>query len=61
MKNSQLRDLRTIDRMLNEANLELRQLIDCITPSYTILSRLFQEHREPKSTDFLSKFFLGKN
>jgi len=60
-KNAHIRDLRTIDRMVNEASIEIRELEDTITPSYTIMNRLFQENREPKPTDFLSKFFIGKN
>lgn len=61
LKNAHVQDIRIIDRLVHDSEVELRSVEETWTPTWTARNILFAEQIEPKSTDFLSKFFAGKN
>ncbi len=60
LKNAHLTDIRAIDRLVQKAEVELVNCQRYLNNYDHIKNYLYKENIEPKPTDFLSKFFAGK-
>jgi len=61
LKNAHVQDIRVIDRLVQQSEVELQGIAETWTPTYTVQNVFWGEHIEPKPKDFLSKFLAGKD
>ncbi|GLV32636.1 NADH dehydrogenase (ubiquinone) B14 subunit [Carabus blaptoides fortunei] len=60
LKNSHVTDIRVIDMLVIKGQMELKETVEIWKQKGHIMT-YFKDSLEPKSTDFLSKFFTGQN
>uniref|UniRef100_A0A914X873 NADH dehydrogenase [ubiquinone] 1 alpha subcomplex subunit 6 n=1 Tax=Plectus sambesii TaxID=2011161 RepID=A0A914X873_9BILA len=61
MKNAHLTDTRVVDRLVEQAKLDMVNFRMAYYNDVHVRNFLFRENIDPKPADFLSRFFAGKD